>query len=626
MSLYSWCSTFLCLRRVTPLLLTTCWWVLASLSAHAEPSWDSLLELSPAAEQTSTSSATTSAALSTPDLPFAVSASCAENSVHFTLRLAPGSYIYRDSIVLTTQSGSLIMAQPKLPQASTHQDSMGTNQVYFDQLDFEVPILSAHEGDELILSYQGCDDQGICYPPQNFSVKLPHAIESSYTTLDQHTHDTIPTAPSEDGGFWRLLLNPSDGGAISDFISQNLAFGLILCFLLGIGLDLTPCVLPMLPIFSAMLVAKPTEGKVPLSAVLRQNAAYALGLSLSYMVLGLIFAALGASFHGVLQHPAVTCTIAVLLLICAAACAGLIELKVPSFITGPLQRRISTVNTKSFGGAFALGVVSAIVASPCTSAPLAGALIYVMQSGNTLLGAAVFLVIGLGMATPLLVIGIFGGRFLRHGGMVGEMLKRLLALLLLFAAYFITRHLMGQAEPFICSLLVFIASIYLIGSIIYFIIKHRLTLPLICAVTLVSLVPTYYAYSTVFDQVKPEAQPLYTGFTKVTSLNELTALTRGQPSFITFTAAWCTNCRYMAHHVYNEPDFLKLSSEFKRIVVDITDTNDAKTKELISHFNVMGVPYIVTLDDKGQIHSSHIGIADQDMVRAIVLDLKHKIN
>ena len=210
--------------------------------------------------------------------------------------------------------------------------------------------------------------------------------------------------------------------------------------------------------------------------------------------------------------------------------------------------------------------------------------------------------------------------------MIGDIIKRVLALLLLFAAYFITRHLMGQAEPFIFSLTVFIASLFLIGSIIFFIIKHRLTLIWVSAAALMSLLPTYCANHALFAQVSPDAARPYEGFIKVSSLSQLQALQKHGPAFITFTASWCTNCRYMAHHIYNQPEFLELSAQFTRIVIDISDANNPQTKELIAHFKVIGVPYIVTLDDQGQIHSSHIGLASKEMVRDIVLDLKNALD
>lgn len=648
MTLFSWSYDLSRPLRGAQLWVCALLLCLASFTVAAEetteaPSWDNLtqaLQLDPSnsADRTSPLAAPqndSAHVLTAPALPFMVDASFSDDTVHFTISMASGAYIYRDSIVLTSNSGSLLLAQPNLPEAIEHEDSMGTHLVYFDELQFDASILSAQAGDELTLSYQGCDAQGICYPPQNYSVELIKDVKVSYTKLDQAAQNTTTPAqptpqsaePSASQSLWSLLSTETEGSAISDFITQNLGIGLLLCFLLGIGLDLTPCVLPMLPIFSALIVSKPRGGKpVSFAILLRQNLGYALGLSLCYMVLGLIFAALGASFHGFLQHPLVTCTIALLLLVCAAACADLIELKVPSFITGPLQERISKVNTKSMGGAFALGVVSAIIASPCTSAPLAGALLYVMQSGNTLMGALVFFVIGLGMATPLLIIGLFGGRYLMKGGMVGDLVKRLLAVVLLFAAYFITRHLMGQAEPFILSLTVFIASLYVIGTIIYFIIKHRLTLTWVGVTALLALLPTYLSYHALFSQVRPEAVQPYEGFTKVTSLSQLQALQKNGPAFVTFTASWCTNCRYMAHHIYNQAEFLTLSAGLTRIVIDISDANNPQTRELINHFRVIGVPYIVTLDDQGQIHSSHIGLASSEMVRNIVLDLKNTLD
>lgn len=552
-------------------------------------------------------------------LPFTINASFSADTVHFELKLDPGAYLYRDSIKLSTKTSSVLITPPTLPESELHEDSMGANQVYFNELKFDVPIIKAQECDELILSYQGCDFAGICYPPQEFKFALPQKVEATVTQLDA----VAVNEPNESAtSFWQLLQN-TDGTALSDFIAANLGIGLLLCFLLGIGLDLTPCVLPMLPIFSAMLVSRPKKGEaVNLGATLRQNAGYALGLSLSYMVLGLIFASLGASFHGILQHPAVTLVIALLLLICAIACAGFIELKVPNFITLPLQQKISALNTKSMGGAFALGVISAIVASPCTSAPLAGALLYVMQSGNTLLGALVFLVIGLGMATPLLLIGIFGGRFLMKGGLVGDLVKRVLALLLLFAAYFITRHLMGTAEPIIFALCVLVSGAYILGSVLYYVLKRKLTLTELALSAIIALAPSYLAYEHLSAQSSAEAPTLYQGFTKVTSLRDLNAATQGKKSFITFTAAWCTNCRDMAQNVYSKEEFLRATSDLSRVVVDITDTNSAKAQELIAHFKVIGVPYSVTLNQAGAEINSHIGLAKQEQVIKMVQELK----
>ena len=350
MTLFSWCSVLSRPLRGAQLWVGALLLCLASFTVTAEetteaPSWDNLtqaLQLDPSesADRTSPLAAPqndSAQVLTGPALPFMVDASFSDDTVHFTISMASGAYIYRDSIVLTSNSGSLLLAQPNLPEAIEHEDSMGTHLVYFDELQFDASILSAQAGDELTLSYQGCDAQGICYPPQNYSVELIKDVKVSYTKLDQakqNTHSTTApssaapqTEPSASQSLWSLLSTETEGSAISDFITQNLGIGLLLCFLLGIGLDLTPCVLPMLPIFSALIVSKPRGGKnVSFAILLRQNLGYALGLSLCYMVLGLIFAALGASFHGFLQHPLVTCTIAILLLVCAAACADLFEL------------------------------------------------------------------------------------------------------------------------------------------------------------------------------------------------------------------------------------------------------------------------------------------------------------
>ena len=299
------------------------------------------------------------------------------------------------------------------------------------------------------------------------------------------------------------------------------------------------------------------------------------------------------------------------MIICALACADVFVLKMPSFITNRLQSRTSKVNTSKFPGAFILGASAAIIASPCTSAPLAGALLYVMKNGDILMGTLVFFTIGLGMATPLFIIGMFGSKFLLKSGIVGDIIKRLMVVVLIGTAYIIVRHNLGRAEIFIGALTTYIISVYTLISIVFFI--RRRALPMITAtvILIASLVPTYLSLGY-FDQ--SQQQHTYEAFYSAQDLNTFNRLSANNYSFVVFTAQWCANCKIMEKEIYSTEHFVNSSMEFRKILVNITDTNDPNIQEIINKYQVIGVPFFITLDDEGQVIQSRLGLASTKTV------------
>lgn len=584
--------------------------------------------------------------------PFSYTTSFNENRLTVTLKMQGKSYIYRNSVQISSSSGTVSFVPPTLPPAQKHTDALGQSEVYFNEVSFEVDIVNAHTGDPILIAFQGCDEAGICYPPEQHTIHIPYDMAlAPNTPVSKQLSDTAEGAhsaiPANAGEVLKLLDTAPRDNDIKELLNQHFIIGLLLCFILGIGLDLTPCVLPMLPIFSAMLIGtkkrdaskentRPGEDKASVQSmqeyrqarrrhfknVVRQNIGYASGLSLTYMVLGLIFSSLGASFHAVLQSPWVTIAISVLLVICALACTGLIEIKVPQFITGPLHQRIAMLQTTSFTGAFALGALSALIASPCTSAPLAGAMLFVMQNGNIMLGSLSFLAIGLGMATPLLLIGIFGARVLQRSGMLGDLIKRVMAVVLIITAFAISHHLLGRAESFVGTLMVYVLSIYIIASFVFYVLKRHLRMTMIVIISVLALGPTYLSFS--YFETNHNSKS-YEKFYRANSINELNYLTKGVASFVVFSAEWCTNCKYMDQHIYSQEPFISKTDNMRLILIDITRTEDPEIKELISNYDVIGVPFFVTLNPRGHIVQSQLGLTDQETVMQAV-DTLNKLN
>lgn len=631
---------------------------------------------------------------------FKLSSRLDRNNVIFTIEISSGSYIYQNSLSVIG-SGGLSFNQPLLPKATKHEDMQGTSLVYFKRMELIIPVFLCDMGDVLTLNYQGCDAAGICYPPQRFSVSMPNSIKqkSENSDLVSMLNNSVH------------LLNTSQEDSIAKLLVDNIFIGLLLCFILGIGLDLTPCVLPMLPIFSTMLVGSrsntinvkddieaeadkvtaelqkedaekkasakkqalenkqnsveqntsseqqvapqqetqtkdvslyqskdDTEGvsntnisqdnkshqhtkkqkqafarfkKHEFKVVLLQNTGYAIGLSFSYMILGLLFASLGASLHNILQSPVVLICIALLLCACALSCAGVLDISMPSFITNKLQARISKLQTSRFSGALLFGMLSALIASPCTSAPLAGALIYVFTTGNMLTGAMYFWAIGLGMAFPLFIIGVFGSKILSKSGILGDLVKRILVVVLLITAYFMVSHLLGTFDLIMRTMVIYIVCVYLITSAVCLILKHKPSMKHVLTIAFLCLLPSYVAYNY-FGSVSNSSR--YEFFSPVKSMYELNKMSQDKYTFVVFTADWCTNCKQMESNVYSSDYFMLASNELNKLVVDITDSKSQQVKEIIKHFNLVGVPCYVILDPAGNVIEQRLGVQSRETV------------
>ena len=611
-------------------------------------------------------------------LPFHLKMSQQGKELQLSFTIDGKSYIYRDSIKVQALENGLYLGALTLPPSVEHQDSLGTSQVYFNEVQITVPISAGNAGDHLQLSYQGCDENGICYPPQTVRFVLEHAVNSSDTDTTVHqsisaaaadgsttttTESMIPASGShftalpedanqsndglsegdDDWGEFELITQESHySNKLTQIIADNIFIGVLLSFLLGIGLDLTPCVLPMLPIFSAMIIGSQKEkakskDELGLTAselnpqpththyfkrwtvIIVQNIGYALGLSLTYMVLGLLMSMVGAGLHSVLQSPPVLIFLAILLLICALACAGVVELRLPTLVTNRLQKQLSIIKTTSFSGAFMFGAISALIVSPCTSAPLAGALLYVMQTGNFWIGAPLFFAIGLGMATPLLIVGIFGAKFLQHSGIFGDIIKRIMVVVLVISAYYLVQHLLGRLELFITMLMLYVVLIYVVISIYSLIRRQSMNLMAVTIVAVLALIPTYFSVD-IFEK-QQESVP-YAAFTPIQTEQALEQSLKGQYSYVMFTAQWCTNCKFMERTIYSQEAFLRSSKNINRVVVDITDTRNEETTRLMEKYQIIGVPFYMTIAPDGTIVHSQLGLCDETQVLHSLNELK----
>ena len=540
-----------------------------------------------------------STAADSAEQPFTLNLTQQEHLVKAEFTLAPGAYIYKDSLKLAADKA--VFSLDPLPQAQLHQDIQGQHEVYFNTLSLSLRLETAADNASVTLTYQGCSADGICYPPTSASLHL-QPVSSPKASPDMAA-DANPSAT--DGNTAQ-----STDSRISTLLADNFILGLILCIGLGILLDLTPCVLPMLPVVSAMAAGGNNKSR---RQVLVQNLSYSLGLCCCYTVLGLLFAAVGASLQGILQHPALLITIALLLVVCALGCVDIIKLQLPSTLNIKLQQTASHYTSGSLGAAFILGIISALIASPCTSAPLAGALLYVLNSGDLIKGAAAFFAIGLGMSIPLCLIGILGRTALKKAGRFSQMIKKALASILVIAALYLCRNLMAEdIYLYALSSLIFAAIIYIGYERI---IDEEKNVQFFPAILLFA--GAYFLSEAVYtlsagNQAHPNEEPSSVSaiFTPIHSLNDLNAY-QDKKVFLDFTAAWCTNCQVMEERVFNTEAFAQHSADYVKLQLDITDTSDPEVKAALEHFKIFGVPYFVLLQN-GEVQRNAAGYMELD--------------
>lgn len=500
--------------------------------------------------------------------------------------IAPGYYLYRHRLDFKLNNG-VPVSEVTLPQGvERHDEFFGDVEVYYDSL--EVVLELAAEippGQQLLVDFQGCADAGLCYPPETVRLDLPG------------TPGAAGTSPSN--------LSGSD--------RSGLGWSLALFFLAGLGLTFTPCVLPMLPILSSLVVGRKDIDR-PRALVLASS--YVLAMAITFALLGALVGLFGAALNiqARLQSPAVLITFAAFFVLFALAMFGLFDLRLPAFLREPLERLGSRTRGGSITGAAVMGALSTLVVSPCISAPLAGALVYISTTGDALGGALRLFLLALGMGLPLLLVAVFGNALLPRSGAWLNSVKQVFGFGLLgVAIWLLERLLPGPASLALWSALAAGIAVQLglfergpRGAIGRF-------------GQVLALLFAFYAAAALFGALAGGADPLrplapLTGgapstssadfFTSVTDPKALQqqldqARTQQQPALIELYADWCVSCKIMERTILSTPDVQQALSEFARIKFDLT-ANTAAQREWLNSQQLFGPPAFLFIDREGQ--------------------------
>ncbi len=505
-----------------------------------------------------------------------------QHDLNLSWHIKDGYYLYRKQITLTTKDAAIV--EPSLPPGEWHEDEFyGKSEIYRQRLMLPITLTQASKAATLTVTYQGCADAGFCYPPETKVVPLSAVLADS-----DKAQAAKPSAPAT------LPASGSQTGAEP----ASLPFSALWALLIGIGIAFTPCVLPMYPLISGIVLG----GKQRLSTARALLLAfiYVQGMAVTYTALGLVVAAAGLQFQAALQHPYVLIGLSVVFIALALSMFGLFTLQLPS----SLQTRLTLMSNKrqggSPGGVFAMGAIAGLICSPCTTAPLSAILLYIAQSGNLWLGSGTLYLYALGMALPLILVTVFGNRLLPKSGPWMAHVKTAFGFVILALPVFLLERVIGEAWGLrLWSLLgVAFFSWAFITSLGASKPWLRLVQIIMLGAALVSARPLQdWAFGA--PAVQQQAHLEFTRVSTVDELNQALAQAKGKPVMLDLYADWCVACKEFEKYTFSAPEVRQALKETVLLQVDVTK-NSAQDAALLKHLQVLGLPTILFFNAQGE--------------------------
>lgn len=521
------------------------------------------------------------------DQAFALDYRQQDNELLLNWTIADGYYMYRDKFKL----GGIAVnfSHPTYPATISIEDEFfGKSEVYFHQLQLKIPLSDIDEDAVFRVQFMGCAEAGLCYPPETIEIPLNSPAINSGELLT--TTNNAPVSSQ-----FGLLERLSQGSVLAS---------LGVFFLLGLGLAFTPCVFPMYPILSSIIVG---QGKqLSTRRAFGLSMSYVQGMAVAYSILGLIVASLGVKFQAAMQHPAVLIVAIIIFVVLALAMFGVFNLQLPA----RWQEKVAGISNKQQGGslkgAFTMGALSGFIASPCTTAPLSAALLYVAQSGDLLLGAITLYVLSLGMGLPLLLLGTSGGKLLPKAGNWMNAIKTIFGFLLLAVPLI----LLDRFLPFVVILTL---GTLLTLSLVFYL--YRLLFSLssssakasVAVIAQLLLLGAFWLNLNYWQPTAPVQVGSITqqsdekvnalGFIEIKTAEELAeqlakAQAANQYTLVDLYAEWCVACKEFEQLTFPRPEVTALTSQMRLIKIDVTKMTRSDAA-LLDSYQVLGLPTLL---------------------------------
>ncbi|AIL71914.1 thiol:disulfide interchange protein [Vibrio vulnificus] len=508
-----------------------------------------------------------------------------------------GYYLYQQRLSFSAEN--VVLGDIQMENGQPYRDEFfGDVNIYTNPLFVNIPMQDWQPGAKLIVQYQGCAKAGFCYPPETRVIDITSFTNGDMAPATMPTQTASPLDTS--------TANTSTPQPLTE--QDQLASGLadnwwtpLLFLALGVGLAFTPCVLPMYPILTSIVLG---SGKLSQRRALGLSLVYVQGMALTYTLLGLVVASAGLQFQAAMQHPYVLIGLSILFVTLALSMFGVYTLQLPSSVQTWLNNLSNKQQGGSSAGVFAMGAISGLVCSPCTTAPLSGALLYVAQSGDLLTGGVALYALAMGMGIPLILVAVFGNKLLPKAGGWMDRVKTLFGFVLLAAPIFLLERILPEMWSTALWSALGIAAfgwLYHVKNSLEFGGWKQSAVGIIAVLGLFASAQPALNYW--FADSTQQAQTSEVSFIKIRNVEELQqqlalAKQAKKPVMLDFYADWCVACKEFEKYTFHDPAVAAQLKQFVLLQADVT-RNQAQDIELLQAQQVLGLPTIDFWDAQG---------------------------
>lgn len=528
-----------------------------------------------------------------PNQAFKINVEESSKSIDISVKLGKDIYIYEDKflIFLNGEKKQILNSEIALPKSLNFHNS----QVYANDFNLKIPLSTIQKYAKnspylLTISYQGCSKQGLCYQPMEFNFNSKNNLQP-IQNKQLSEQDSIANSLKNSNPFWILV--------------TFFGFGLLL--------SLTPCIFPMIPILSSIIVSQSGE-KMDAKRGFFLSFIYVLAMSLAYAIAGVFAGVFGANIQTALQNPYVLGFFSLIFVLLSLSMFGFYNIELPKSIQNLANKKSENAKGKGAIGVAIMGFLSALIVGPCVAAPLAGALIYIGQSGDALLGGFALFALSFGMGVPLLIIGASAGKFLPRPGIWMDRVKNIFGVVMLGVAIYMIERVIPTSISLILWAILFIFSGVYLNALEPIVSKNRWE-KFTKALGVVFLVYGIILFVGGFSGGKSLISPIASvkiqqninennelQFITIKNIQELQEIVQNsdKPILLDFWATWCVSCKEMDRYTFSDKDVKNILKEYTLLRADVSK-NSIDDKKLLEKFNLFGPPGIVFFNDNEEL-------------------------
>lgn len=545
-----------------------------------------------------------------PDEAFQLDLTHSGSTLNMNWHIAPQCYLYRESVsvelIKNDKKPIALSSEAILPAGKTiHDPTFGEQVIYTDSLTFDIDLsnmLSPSDHQPLVIevNYQGCSETGFCYPPITKFFKIMTQNQQIESLSPYYNEQMLHQKEKEE----------KEGKEEKEEKSRpsSLPSAAATFYILGLLLSFTPCVLPMIPILFVVIVG---QGHLNTRRAFSVSLCYVLSMATTYAIAGIVVAKVGKNLQALMQRPLVLIIFAAFFVYLGLMQLGIGKISLPSKLRDWLHAHHTKQSSGTYVGAIIMGILATLIASPCVSAPMMGALLYISQRNDMLLGGMALFALGLGMGTPLILIGTLEGKFLPKKGPWMQTINQIFALILFgLSIWLLSRLLPGPLTLALWGLLLLLAAIWMGTFSLQPNRCGRFGVLLVVYAGLLfwgswqgnenPLNPLCMNSWQVFSPALPQSKIHFETINSLDGLNEQLTLTEKHqaPLVAVIHADWCASCKNFERQVLADPQIQKKLSDYRHVAVDVTK-NDEANQLFLKKFDLVGPPAVLFFDKNG---------------------------